>query len=605
MPRRVVLLLSVLALALLGTAVVPWTLSSTGLATSVSRQLKESYGLDLQVAGRSTFALLPIPRVKFEDMRLAMADGRLVVDRGTLRGELRLLPLLRGRVELAEAALSGSRILLPALERKLDPEVWLGALQWAAADKSPIRRLILTQTSIETPTEAIRDVNLVINWPDRKAALNVAGVIGWRGEQITVAVDRLSPALLASGRPAPFELSLAAPSGRATLLGDAQIGTDPRVTGHSSIEITSVRDLTRWSGLDLPLGSALWEVSIEGDFSADRRRLTWPSVTATIGPDQLEGTLALRFDGGRPIVTGTLAADSVDLSNFFAAFSQARTAAGLWSNEDAAIDAATGGDLDLRLSANEARIGRLTLGDMAASVIVRPGRIEASLGRASLNKGTFKGRLSLAATDDDTELKAHGTFDNVDTAGFLSDLGQGHWLSGRAQGQFSLETHGATVAELVRRSQGRTTMTIKQGEVIGVSLNEALKRVEKRPLAASLDWKGGRTSFDQVHLALNVNDGLGEIADGSLTAPTLRAALRGRVSLFDRWLSVRAAVDPATAGTVPSPVIEFDVTGGWDNVAVVPDARSLIERSGAAKPLFGSERILPASQPAAPLATAQ
>ena len=68
---------------------------------------------------------------------------------------------------------------------------------------------------------------------------------------------------------------------------------------------------------------------------------------------------------------------------------------------------------------------------------------------------------------------------------------------------------------------------------------------------------------------------------------------------------MRALVDPATAGVLPSPVIVFDVTGGWDDVAVVPDAKALIERSGAAKPLFGAERILPASQPAAPVATAQ
>ena len=32
--------------------------------------------------------------------------------------------------------------------------------------------------------------------------------------------------------------------------------------------------------------------------------------------------------------------------------------------------------------------------------------------------------------------------------------------------------------------------------------------------------------------------------------------------------------------------IGFDIGGGWDNVSVVPNARSLIERSGAAKPLF-------------------
>ncbi|HEX2510797.1 MAG TPA: AsmA family protein, partial [Microvirga sp.] len=503
MPRRVIFLLSILALALLGTAVAPWTLSSGGLAASVGRQFRDNYGLDLSVAGRSTFALLPVPRVKFEGISLASDDG-VAVERGVLRGELRLLPLLLGRVELAEAALSDARVVLRGDGAKLASDMWLAALKRVASDKASIRRLILTNTEVEGPRGALEAVNLVLNWPVRAGPLYAAGTVAWRGERISIADATITPSTLTSGRPAPFTLDLSAPAGRAKVVGEAQIGSDPRITGHSDVQIRSVRDLARWSGLDLPLGSLIQAAAIEGDFSADRRRISWPSVAATLGEDRLEGTLAMRFDNGRPVVTGTLAAERVDLSNFFAPFTQARTSSGLWSGEDASVLAATGGDLDLRLSATNARIGRLRFGDMAASVIVRPGRIEASLGRASLNKGTFKGRLSLAAVSDGTDFKAQGTFENVDAAGFLSDLGQGRWLAGQAQGQFVLETSGGTIADLVRQSHGRTTINVKQGELIGVSLNEALKRVEKRPLAASLDWKGGRTPFELIHVVLNV-----------------------------------------------------------------------------------------------------
>ncbi|HEV2559838.1 MAG TPA: AsmA-like C-terminal region-containing protein [Microvirga sp.] len=605
MPRRVVLLLSLLALALLGTAVAPWTLTGGGLAGVVGQQLKDDYGLDFAVERRTTFALLPVPRVKFEGVRMATADRSIAVDGGTLRGELRFLPLLLGQIDLRELSLSEARVTVRGREGRLGAEFWQQALDWAKADEGTLRRLTFANTVIATPAGRLDDVDVMLNWPDRKAGINVAGAVRWRDERVTVQVDRLSPALLASGKPAPFEVSLQAPAGTALVIGETQLGTEPRVTGHSTLAIRSVRDLARWTGVGFPLGSLLQAVSIEGDFSADRRRLSWPSVNATVGSDKLEGTLSLRFDDGRSAITGTLAADRFDLSPLLAPFTQARTPAGQWSNEEPSVLGTTGGDLDLRLSANEARMGRLRLGEMAASVIVRPGRVEASLSRAQLNKGTFKGRLSLAAMSDGTELKAQGTFDHIDAAGFLNDLGQGRWLTGQAQGQFALESTGRTVADLVRQSHGRTALTVKQGEVVGINLGEALKRVEKRPLAASLDWKGGRTAFDQIHLALNVASGVGEIAEGTLAAPSLRTALQGQVSLFDRWLSMRALVDPATAGALPSPVIVFDVNGGWDDVAVVPDARSLIERSGAAKPLFGSDRIVPANQASPPLATAQ
>ena len=51
------------------------------------------------------------------------------------------------------------------------------------------------------------------------------------------------------------------------------------------------------------------------------------------GRDTLEGTLAVRLDGERPTITGTLAADDVDLSDLAMPIAQAMTSAGTWSDE--------------------------------------------------------------------------------------------------------------------------------------------------------------------------------------------------------------------------------------------------------------------------------
>lgn len=302
-------------------------------------------------------------------------------------------------------------------------------------------------------------------------------------------------------------------------------------------------------------------------------------------------------------MTGTLAADRLDLTDYFAPFLQARTSSGMWSGEDAMIAGATGGDLDLRLSASDGRIGRLRLSDMAASVLVRPGRVEASLSRAGLNKGSVKGRLALASVAGGTDLRGQATFDRIEASGLLSDLGRSRWISGPASGQVVLESTGRTVADLVRQVHGRATATIRQGELIGIGLGDALRRAERQPLAASLEWKGGRTPFDLAQVTLNVGAGTGEITEGLVLAPTMRTAVQGTVSLIDRTVGMRILVDPAVPGGLPSPVIALEVAGGWDDVAVVPDARALIQRSGAAKPLFG-DRIAPAGS-SRPQATAQ
>jgi AsmA protein len=110
MSRRVVFLIALIALAVLGAAAAPWTLSGSGLSRSVAEHLKDHYGLDLEVKGRSTFAILPTPRVKFEDVNLAFPRETAKAKGGILRGELHLLPLFIGRIELKEITLSDTRI---------------------------------------------------------------------------------------------------------------------------------------------------------------------------------------------------------------------------------------------------------------------------------------------------------------------------------------------------------------------------------------------------------------------------------------------------------------------------------------------------------------
>src|SRR3954452_9653641 len=112
MSRRTMLVTSLLGLALLGTAVAPWRVSEA-LTAAISDQLRNAYGLELTVRGRSTVAVLPVPRLKFDDVTIANRAGVAIVRGGQLRGEFRMLPLLTGRMELAEVSVSGSSIELP------------------------------------------------------------------------------------------------------------------------------------------------------------------------------------------------------------------------------------------------------------------------------------------------------------------------------------------------------------------------------------------------------------------------------------------------------------------------------------------------------------
>jgi AsmA protein len=604
MSRRT-LIAAAAGLAVLGAAVAPWTLSG-GLSASVADHLNDRYGLAFHTEGRSTFALLPVPRVKFEQIALASADGSVKVEGGTFRGELKLLPLLVGRTVLSTASLDGSRVTLGVPFDRLRLTDKVQAQVKAAAQGARIGELKLLDVSVRIPgATPLDNVNVEVDWPDVSGPLEVAGAFSWRGEKVLIPRVSLAPAALAAGQPSPVVALLEAPAGKLSLEGRLRLGEDPNLTGKAVVEATSVRALSRWTGLEFPLAFVENAASIAGEVSADRRRISWPAASVRLGPDELEGSVAIRLVGERPLVSATVAADRLNLTDLAAPLFQVRTAAGLWSGDDVSTTTAPVADLDLRLSANAAQLGRMKLSDVAANLLVRPGRIEASVARATLNGGTAKGRLALAWVEGSLELKTQGSFERVDLGGLLADTRQGRWLTGIAQGQFQLEGLGLTPADIVRQSHGRVTFAVKQGELVGIGLNDALRRVEKRPLAASLEWKGGRTPFDLLALNVNIGAGQGEIVEGSLTSATLRTLLQGRVSLVDRAVAIKAQVDaisaPLQAAAQPRPaaMIVFDLTGGWEDVAIIPDARSLIERSGAAKPLFGIERAAPAASAAA------
>jgi len=594
MSRRVAFSIALIAFAVLAAAAAPWTLRENGLSSALADHMKERYGLDLTVEGRSTFAVLPIPRVKFQDVTIRFPNEALTAEGGTLHGEIRLLPLLLGRIELSDFDLSDSRITASA--RALQDVKW-GDVFRSRTSASHARRLVLNRTTIRWTDLKEADVTLgefVIRWAGETEPLTAYGHGRWRDEQVVLKEVSVHPDKLASGEISPVRLAISAPMARISVEGEAQLGPSPGLTGEGTIEASSIRNFTRWSGVKLPFGSLIRAFSVAGDFSLDRRRLSWPSVAVTLGDDTLEGTMAVRFDTKRPVITGTLAADDLNLSDLFAPFTQARSSSGSWSEENVDLAHVTGGDLDLRLSAASARLGKLVVEDMAASVLVRPGAIEASIGRAGFHDGSLKGRLSLASVGEETEFKSQGTFTGVDIAPFLSSVGEPRWITGRAQGSFTFEGKGRNPAEVIQQAQGHSTITVHKGELVGIALGDALKRVEKHPLLASLNWKGGRTPFQEAQAQIVVQDGVGEVIEGKLASEDLIAELKGQVLMVDRTLKLSAAV--AAANATSSPAIAFDIGGGWDNVRIIPNARSLIERSGAAKPLLPADRV-PADAP--------
>ncbi|HEV7438046.1 MAG TPA: AsmA family protein, partial [Methylobacterium sp.] len=581
-------------------------------------------------------------------------------DGGRLTIELSLLALLSGQAEIGGVALDGATIALP---RGADDPRWAEPMarisaRLAQGVTSHPRRVTVTRATLtgldaaaaagdataRAAGPAPGNLDLVLSWPLWSASLDGAVALRWKGESARFALTGLRPTDFLAGRATPFAATANWPAGSLTTQGSATLAADGfKLAGQGSFETRSLPETLAYLGRDVALSPFIEGFALDGSFEASKDGLMLPSLRVSVGSNVLEGAGSARFQDARTAVQATLAADSLNLAPLLGGLVRLFGPAAPEADADApapvaeapalgaeapalgadvpahrplALKPLTGGDLDLRLSAASSRIGPVLLEDLAASVLVRGDTIEASLGRASLQGATLKGRIALSPAEGDeseTEVKAQGAFDRLDLGALLIDLGQSRWVLGGTQGQFALESVGRDVASLTERVSGRAVLASEGGLISGLDLADVIHR--GKPAPGALARRNGRTPFERAGITLRFADGIGEIGEGYLKASTLTASLRGQVSLIERRFQARAELAPRVAasltglGEAPRAGALFEIAGPWDAVSIrparrdetVPDLGSRGESSLKGGPVPTPEvlRLPPAGLPAA------
>ncbi|GJE17095.1 AsmA family protein [Methylobacterium marchantiae] len=578
-----------LAIALIG-ACLPWSVASVRLTRAVGKSLAANYGIAMRTEGGAGIALLPLPRLDFEGVRLnaGTVDGPLLAEGGSLTLKLGIRALLAGRIEIDTLSLERTTITLPvddADRRWVEPVRRLRARLTEAGGSRP-RRISLTDAILvgrdprDGSAQTASDVDLILSWPFWSSQTNITGSFLWNETPTRFSLSGLQLDQLFSGRESPFSATATWPAGHLAAEGSGALAEGLSLRGQGSLQTRSLRETLAWAGTDVALSPFLQTFAIDGTFESSGRNLLLPSMRLQLGDNRLEGAGSVSFGENRPALQATLAAENLNLAPVLATLIQVfglddPSDANGWSRQSIALRPFTGGDLDLRLSAGSARLGPVVMEDIASSLLVREGSVEASLGRASVRGGTIKGRFGLTTSVSDrgeTELRAQGAFDRLDLGALLVDLGQESWIVGNAQGQFMLEGAGRTAAGLIGHINGRSSLAMEGGTLAGLDLADV---VHRNGIAASgaLARRNGRTPFERAGVTLRFVDGIGEITDGTLKANSLTASLRGTLSLPDRSLIAKAELMPRAAndnalrpGAPQGPL--FDIEGPWDAVAV-------------------------------------
>jgi AsmA protein len=266
-------------------------------------------------------------------------------------------------------------------------------------------------------------------------------------------------------------------------------------------------------------------------------------------------------------------------------------------------------------------VARAKLGRTAIAANLRGGKFTVTIGEAQAFGGILKGSFGLATSDSGADFKSQLNFTDVDLENCLSELFNFKRVEGRGDLALNIDASGGSVLALTRGMNGSASLIGRQGALTGLNVEQLLRRLERRPLSGTGDFRSGRTPFDKLTAIFKITQGQAVVEDMRIEGPKVRLGVVGSASIPAREFDLRgvAALVSNGPGEAPSAFeLPFVVQGPWDDPIMLPDTQMLILRSPVASPLLEAvknrntrdtvrsaiERLTGAA-PSAPAATAK
>ena len=381
----------------------------------------------------------------------------------------------------------------------------------------------------------------------------------WRNTPITVAGALNDPESAAKGAPSPVVFGLNSPLAKLSFRGLLALGDRFSADGDLTTSIPSVAALAAF--LDTPALPALAanDIAITAKVKGAPNSLTLGDATLTSADQTLEGALAISDTGGRPVVSGTLAAETLALKPLLGPPERIFDPTGGWSTTPFAVAPPVAFDLDLRLSAAHLDLYGLPVADAAASVIVADGKLTIILIDATAYGGRLKGEVDAGYAGRDVKASVRGELVDADLGAAIADFSKAV-MTGNGRAQFAVEASGGSPAAMVephRNGLARSGRWLHSGREPGGGA---------APQSPSADRRGARHArrrnrVDKIDASLALEDGRARVERAVMTSHGVTAELRGLIDLLARsWDLHLKAVQTDAAGEESQDAAHLTVT---------------------------------------------
>lgn len=590
---------------LVGTAVAvlvaaSYLISPNTAGAAVLSEIKTATGFNPELRGSVSLSLFPTPRLTLGDVILDSSrsvGSPLRVER--LVAHVRWLPLLAGRFEVADITLDR-----PVIAVKFDDD---GRTNWSPLIDTLARTVrsgddgaptlsfseiriadgSVTIVSASGAKETLDHVDLSLAWPAIARSFAATGHVTWRDERLDIGLTIGDfPAVLV-GNDSGVKLRIGGPVLK--LAYDGVVGYRPnlRLDGTLAADSASLRNAMAWVTGRSVAGNGLGRFALKARTHMVGGNLGLSNLNVELDGNVAEGVISIATRD-RPMLQGTLAVDTLDLTPYGSLRLLESDGRG-WDSSPITLDWLDGLDFDLRLSAAHVITAQARLQRTAIAASLHNGRFVATLGESRGFNGAINGSLALTKTDGGAQLRSDLRMANVDLDTSLADLLGVRRLEGKGNLLVSLDGEGKSILAMTRTLNGSVTLTAAKGALTGFDIEQLLRRLERRPLGGSADFRTGRTPFESLDIGLKIAKGTATVEQVHFDGTGVKLVLNGTASIPTRDLDLTGTATLVTATETPPPFeLPFFVQGNWDDPIMLPDTQALIRRSGAAAPLLNA-----------------
>ncbi len=595
--RVAIAVAAMVAVAFVTLIALSFLMPAAAVRDAVAKEIHSVTGLDPVLRGDFSVSLFPSGTVSFHDVLLGDdRTGRPAVAADELTARLRYFPLLAGRIEIADVTLVRPTITVTFLPG--GQSNWsglIGSLARALAP-DPGRSASFSEIGIHDGTivvhdvekgyvERLSDVDFQVAWPSISRSFGANGHFAWHGETVEASLT-LSDFLAAlSGEHSGVKVRLASAPLKLAFDGAESSQPSLKVEGTLGVDAPSLRDAMFWTGKSkIPFGG-FGRFALHAQSTVGEGVVSLSNVNVELDGNTAEGALTLS-SGDFRMVQGTLAADALDLTPYVSGIRLLAANNRNWDQLPITLDGIADLNLDLRLSAASIKIAQARLGRTAVAANMRGGKLDITIGESQAFSGVVKGSIGLAIANDGVEAASHVQFVDVDLESCLGQLFGVQKLAGRGNMTLNVDGSGDSVMALTGALNGTASLNAHGGALVGINVEQLLRRLERRPLSGAGDFRSGRTPFDELAISLKIDQGVVSVDDMHIDGPAVRLAVAGQASVPMRDLDLKGTATLISTATDNQFELPFVVQGRWEDPIMLPDPQSLIRHSGAAAPLL-------------------